>query len=990
MQQAGQLTPAVWSQIFSASLSSPISPSIFNSDSSSTSTHSANLIPNNTSTNISANLPVSPLSVAQPLSAHSPSAPLSLPSNHLAPSALPPAHPLSTGLSPAISSTLLPAAPTLTTPPVNTPGMLPGPVAPYRSIQMLDSVAGSSTDPNTQRMSGLTSLVSSRLDSSRSNRARRDHAAGMLPRKPRSKAQRKPSLMDGFSVPKIEDCITSALSPAGQPLDVINLSLQGRLPFPSSIQRKEHDLPSNQVFYLHQETSFYNLNEVIGLNFEYPLLPLDTPVDSLLQNISGKIQEKGMMQLPNVGTSPPTFLSSSSLLPIQLLSFSNLGRANSLSKAPRLRAIALRTGTTIKDLVTLHRKEFAVHPAITQRNFLIVNFKFHNERPAVKISLADFGLGLEVIARHHRCLSIRTYATFREDFDALLPHGFLHLFVDEDSLEDHLCEDEGCLLVEEENHLEGSSEEEEAALTANPLPPTSVSSGISPQLPQIVNIPSTRVRERGQPVLWASTWNPPTQRRSTFYAANLTTTFYQESQRAFLRNNPNEISPPLLRLVGLSCESLSQAYLEEVRSSFIAGNFAHLLSPDRHFVIQDGSGNSVTSGRGVETEVIHGALTIFSREHGRWFTPAVENFSTLTTIASTCNEHVSQERLNDLGILGALVALNLVNECPALPLNPLFLLYLIYEGDFDCLTEAAVSEWSPDLRYILRQWINLPPHELPSALFASHFATHHDLQLQTLAQRDPETHRLLGYRMLHNAVIGKLGTSSLEVQAFQKGFRLPVPNGLTFCEIAQCYFQGARWFLSRIYKSLKTFDDIELWLDVNSHEISNEDKERLDSVMDSAPAPYARRDFLFVLKDFFEGRGIPCPTAFQAIISRINPRISLEEAEDDPSFRVRSFCWAVSGAPFLPPGGRELKVILVSDDNQSYMNGQETSRTEALRLGVHSYKTCFQEVRIPISFLIKLLTLEYNSGLEPDNARDAIHFWFFQQTLEAIGSHTFN
>ncbi|KAJ3996418.1 hypothetical protein F5050DRAFT_1807787 [Lentinula boryana] len=100
MQQAGQLTPAVWLQIFSASLPSPISPLIFNSDSSSTNAHSANLISNNTSTNISANLPISPLPVTQSLSAHSPSAPLSLPSNHLAPSALPPAHPLSTGLSP--------------------------------------------------------------------------------------------------------------------------------------------------------------------------------------------------------------------------------------------------------------------------------------------------------------------------------------------------------------------------------------------------------------------------------------------------------------------------------------------------------------------------------------------------------------------------------------------------------------------------------------------------------------------------------------------------------------------------------------------------------------------------------------------------------------------------------------------------------------------------------------------------------------------------
>ncbi|KAJ3744997.1 hypothetical protein DFH05DRAFT_1459908 [Lentinula detonsa] len=570
---------------------------------------------------------------------------------------------------------------------------------------MLDSVAGGSADPSAQRTSGLTALVSSRLDSSRSNRARRDHAAGMLSRKPRSKAQRKPSLMDGFSIPKIEDCITSALSPAGQPLDVINLKYFWK-------DTGERNDATSQCW--HQSTD----------------------------------------------------------VPLILFSFTN--------------SIA----------------------------FL---FKFGQSKFAQQ----------------------RTSP-----------------------------------FVEEENPLEILSEEEEvvAALTANPLLVTSVSSEISPQLTQIVNTPSE------QPALWASTWNLPALRRSTFYAANLTTTFYRESKKAFFLCNPGEISPPPLRLVGPSCESLSQAYLEEVRSSFIAGNFTCLLSPDRHFIIQDGSGDSVTSGRGVETEVIHGAFMIFSQEHDRWFTPAVENFSTLATVASTCSEHVSQDRLNDLGILGALVALNLVNECPALPLNPLFVLYLIYEGDFGCLTEAAVSEWSPDLRYLLRQWIDLPPHELPGILFASHFATYHDLQLQTLAQRDLEIHRLLGYRMLHNAVIGKLGISSLEVQAFQKGFRLPVSNGLTFCE-----------------------------LNVNLH---------LDCSM------------LF-------------SRSKMAITSRINPQISLKEAEDDPSFRICSFCWAVSGAPFLPPGSRELKVILVSDDNRSYLNGQESSRSEALRLGVHSYKTCF-------------------------------------------------
>ncbi|KAJ3714576.1 hypothetical protein DFJ43DRAFT_1160836 [Lentinula guzmanii] len=242
-------------------------------------------------------------------------------------------------------------------------------------------------------------------------------------------AQRKPSLMDGFSVPKIEDCITSALSPAGQPLDVINLSLQGRLPFPSSIQRKDHDLPSNQVFYLHQETS-YSRRFIVAEHFW---------------------KDTGERNDTTSSVAPIHRHSSHPLLFTDSIAFlSNLGRANSLSKAPRLRAIALRTGTTIKDLVTLHRKEFAVRPAITHRNFLIVNFiitEFHNERPAVKISLADFGLGLEVIARHHRCLSIRTYATFREDFDALLPHGFLHLFVDEDSLEDHYARMKGACLL---------------------------------------------------------------------------------------------------------------------------------------------------------------------------------------------------------------------------------------------------------------------------------------------------------------------------------------------------------------------------------------------------------------------------------------------------------------------------------------------------------------------------------------------------------------
>lgn len=81
---------------------------------------------------------------------------------------------------------------------------------------------------------GLSSLVSQRLNTSRSDRTRRDHANATLPKKaPRSKAAHKPSLTDGYQEPKLDDCLDIAALANGESTKVINLSLQGRLPFPS-------------------------------------------------------------------------------------------------------------------------------------------------------------------------------------------------------------------------------------------------------------------------------------------------------------------------------------------------------------------------------------------------------------------------------------------------------------------------------------------------------------------------------------------------------------------------------------------------------------------------------------------------------------------------------------------------------------------------------------------------------------------------------------
>lgn len=81
----------------------------------------------------------------------------------------------------------------------------------------------------------------------------------------------------------------------------------------------------------------------------------------------------------------------------------------------------------------------------------------------------------------------------------------------------------------------------------------------------------------------------------------------------------------------------------------------------------------------------------------------------------------------------------------------------------------------------------------------------------------------------------------------------------------------------------------------------------------------------------------------------------------------------------------------MSDDDRGYLSSRsdEHLRAQYLLNGICSYKTCFQEMRIPVSYLIHLLKGVYNTEVEPKSARDAIHFWLFRQILEAIGTHTF-
>lgn len=53
--------------------------------------------------------------------------------------------------------------------------------------------------------------------------------------------------------------------------------------------------------------------------------------------------------------------------------------------------------------------------------------------------------------------------------------------------------------------------------------------------------------------------------------------------------------------------------------------------------------------------------------------------------------------------------------------------------------------------------------------------------------RDVESHRILAYRILHNALFGPMGVESEEFQAFIRGFELAVPDGHKFNEVSNSH-----------------------------------------------------------------------------------------------------------------------------------------------------------------------------------------------------------
>jgi hypothetical protein len=68
--------------------------------------------------------------------------------------------------------------------------------------------------------------------------------------------------------------------------------------------------------------------------------------------------------------------------------------------------------------------------------------------------------------------------------------------------------------------------------------------------------------------------------------------------------------------------------------------------------------------------------------------------------------------------------------------------------------------------------------------------------------------------------------------------------------------------------------------------------------------------------------------------------------------------------------------------------GTSRIRPAMLREGKVCFRTCFQRVLIPASYVIMLATKAYSTTNEPRSFREAFDHWLLCEILNAIGNHT--
>ncbi|KAJ3738046.1 hypothetical protein EV360DRAFT_77187, partial [Lentinula raphanica] len=322
-------------------------------------------------------------------------------------------------------------------------------------------------------------------------------------------------------------------------------------------------------------------------------------------------------------------------------------------------------------------------------------------------------------------------------------------------------------------------------------------------------------------ILWDVTWVPPDipDPSEIFFARNRSTIFKlvtDHHRRMF------GIDAPGIMVKGQNTHQLVEAFTKIVHKAIVEKDFSPVLSQNRHFQLvnieHNGVENYVTSGPGVEKEVMDLFFKTSLQNAAGLLTNVIDDYTTIATVPLSIASDMSNTKRDELTHLGAVVGLLLVHGSYPGNLNPLLLVYLLNTCNLSSLSKDLVREFFPELHRTLVQWLSLDHDDNSTLLsFQSHFATYHNLLVSTLYGRSEKVHQSLAWTMLHNAIIGQEPADHPYFTAFMDGFFLPCGVlGLNLCEISQRFAGGSSEFVASLLDTRITGDYTKLRLDHNS------------------------------------------------------------------------------------------------------------------------------------------------------------------------------
>ena len=334
-------------------------------------------------------------------------------------------------------------------------------------------------------------------------------------------------------------------------------------------------------------------------------------------------------------------------------------------------------------------------------------------------------------------------------------------------------------------------------------------------------------------------------------------------------------------------------------------------------------------GEGIEREVLQTAFQEFQDQPTIWFLQRQDTHSSIMTLGLQSRrpqESSMSQRSKKLSILGALMSLLLLNGVPPVPLSPVLLHYFIHNLELNSMSPDLLRNWYPVLGKLIQDWIATGSNG-DIEEFASHFITYHDIQvsyctyfiplilfliqISSLASRDEATHHLLACEMLYRAIVGPAQPDHPDIQAFLRGFQLPCRNGYRFTDVSVSWLilpflsSSQTCLSSQFIKRVEGGSEMLLSILWTSNITSPTDFIPYLSIRPSssdvarqlaAAVPDPSMTFPFIIKQFLQGSGVPCPELFEEAKHHFTDNLVDLSNIGAPSFRSKIFSWATTGS----------------------------------------------------------------------------------------------